>query len=210
MCLMSMSRPRSVIVQSQLNHIYSDFYPPLCGSRLQCMNHKVAGKNQSRCGLVVFHWEIKPRVFVCLDVWWESEARLSRKVCKYVEFSVTCLYRLTVVNFVLYWLKIVCGWSCLLQCCCCDEPLKQTSVCCSVEGLIGESWQKVFVELYKDGTFVWYKKKNDRNTKGSVSLKVRSSLHICNISLPTVRFCFCFIFRKLHLRVTISCFCTTK
>ena len=43
---------------------------------------------------------------------------------------------------------------------------------CAVEGLIGESWQKVFVELYKDGTFVWYKKKNDRNTKGSVCLKV--------------------------------------
>jgi len=38
--------------------------------------------------------------------------------------------------------------------------------------LIGESWQKVFVELYKDGTFVWYKKKDDRNSKGSVSLRV--------------------------------------
>jgi len=48
--------------------------------------------------------------------------------------------------------------------------------CCFVEGLIGESWQKVFVELYRDGTFVWYKKKNDRNSKGSVSLKVRSVL----------------------------------
>ena len=42
-------------------------------------------------------WEIKPHVFVSLDVWWESEARISREVCKYVEFSVTCLYRLPVV-----------------------------------------------------------------------------------------------------------------
>ena len=51
--------------------------------------------------------------------------------------------------------------------------------------MIGDSWQKVFVELYKDGTFVWYKKKDDRNTKGSVSLKVGSTLYICSFFFVT-------------------------
>jgi len=68
------------------------------------------------------------------------------------------------------------GFTCFHCSDACDQCLL---FCCSVEGLIGESWQKVFVELYKDGTFIWYKKKNDRNTKGSVSLKVGSAhLHL--------------------------------
>ena len=55
------------------------------------------------------------------------------------------------------------------------------------EGVVSDSWQKVYVELYKDSLFVWYKKKNDKSNKGNVTLKVSKLWTLSNRRLVFIR-----------------------
>lgn len=49
------------------------------------------------------------------------------------------------------------------------------------------SWQKIYVELYKDSLFVWYKKKDDKGNKGNVLLKVWTAYFVARFNSLAVQ-----------------------
>ena len=48
-------------------------------------------------------------------------------------------------------------------------------VCLCTEGFMSDSWKFVFVRLYKDSNFCWFRSESDREVKGYVNLTVSVS-----------------------------------
>ena len=60
---------------------------------------------------------------------------------------------------------------------------------------MSDSWKFVFVRLYKDSNFCWFRSESDREVKGYVSLKVSVNTHghlshLCHVVYSSVPHCF--------------------